>query len=80
MEADRMRRFARRPDVITVVFPGEGDRVPDFVLLRGAEVWNETQGSWIRVNEGDVLRIDDPDDVYPIAADYLEENFEEVEG
>jgi len=39
-------------------------------------VWNEPQKTWVHVNDGDYIRIDNPADVYPIAANYFAENYE----
>jgi hypothetical protein len=44
----------------------------------GAFVFNKPQNTNIRVNEGDYLRVDNPDDVYPINAEYFDANFDVV--
>lgn len=45
-----------------------------------ATVWNEPQQAWIPVHDGDYIRIDLPNDVYPINAEYFAANFDVVEG
>lgn len=42
-------------------------------------VWNEPQKTWVGVNDGDFIRVDNPDDIYPIAADYFAQNYEPAE-
>ena len=54
---------------------------PPFVRWLEGEptaVWNEPQQSWVGVNHGDYIRIDNPEDVYPINAEYFAQNFELV--
>jgi hypothetical protein len=41
-------------------------------------VWNAPQQTWVGVNDGDYVRIDDPADVYPIAPEYFAANFDVV--
>lgn len=41
-------------------------------------VWNEPQQTWVGVNDGDYIRLDQPTDVYPIAATYFAANYEWV--
>ena len=41
-------------------------------------VWNEPQQTYVGVNDGDYIRIDNLNDVYPISAEYFAENYEVI--
>jgi hypothetical protein len=43
-----------------------------------ATVYNKPQHTQITVNDGDYVRIDMPDDIYPIAAAYFAQNYDLV--
>ena len=45
----------------------------------GIQVFNKPQQTWITVNRGDYLRVDNPEDIYPIAPDYFAKNYDLVE-
>lgn len=42
------------------------------------QVWNGKHESWINVDVGDFIRVDDPDDFYPVARDTFEATYELV--
>lgn len=56
---------------------------PPFVKFQPSDgqltVWNKPQNTWVGVNDGDYIRIDNPEDIYPIAADYFAQNYEPIE-
>lgn len=66
---------------------GEVQSWPPFVKFgaRGVvdptatKVWNGVQKTWVGVNDGDYIRIDNPDEVYPIAAYYFAQNYDVVQ-
>lgn len=45
----------------------------------GVSVWNEPQQTWVRVHDGDYVRIDNPDDIYPIGADAFAELYDQID-
>ena len=78
--------YFRKPSHITVIPADELINNPelcselDILIRRESEVFNKKQNSWIAIQPGDVIRVDlAPDDVYPIALEYLEENFDEAD-
>lgn len=42
-------------------------------------VWNGEQKCYVQVNQGDFLRVDNPNDIYPISKAYFDENYTQVE-
>lgn len=78
-----MRLQARkRVGLIEVERYHASEPIPSCVQIRAdgsAYVHNVPQNSEITVNEGDYVRVDNPDDIYPIAADYFAANYDLVE-
>lgn len=73
-----MKTFESLPKQIKAIEYGK-DELPGGVEVKDGHVWNKKQASWIKINSGDFLRVDlAPDDVYPIGADYMANNFKEV--
>jgi hypothetical protein len=58
------------------------DRLHDLILIGddGATVFNKPQGVHVPVHDGDYVRVDNPEDIYPINAAYFAENYDPVEG
>jgi hypothetical protein len=45
----------------------------------GAFVFNKPQNTNVRVHDGDYIRVDNPEDIYPINAEYFKENYDVVD-
>lgn len=43
------------------------------------KIYNRLHGSWINIKQGDMIRIDQPNDHYPIDKKYFEENYLPIE-
>jgi hypothetical protein len=74
----------KKAGVIEVVQYRAGEPLPFQGLVVGsvtgeARIYNAPQDSWVTVNDGDYIRIDNPDDIYPINADYFAANYDVVE-
>jgi len=73
-------KFKSKPKVITVeqFFPHEQRWPINVICLEKDEykVWNELHESYINIKPGDWIRVDYVDDTYPIAQEYMEENYE----
>lgn len=79
-----MPKFRSKPKVITAVQIREDNKhewPPSVVLATGVDtplvVRNKLHSSDIGLKFNDYVRIDDPDDNYPIDAAYMAANYEE---
>ena len=76
-------KATRKPgDPISLHEYQPGGELPPNVTVRkdgSAFVFNPTHKSEINIQPGDFVRVDDPNDTYPITKDYFEKNFEEVQ-
>lgn len=79
-----MAKFRSKPREITAILCTEDEilDLPFLVVNRLTpggefEVYNELHNTWVKVRYGvDYLVVDDPQDVYPLAPEKLENNYE----
>jgi hypothetical protein len=81
-----MPKFQSKPKTITAVQLVEGQPLPPNVHQKfdengpgGYHVYNDLHTSWIDLKLGDWVRIDDPNDTYPIDAAYMAANYDQIE-
>lgn len=80
-----MPKFRRKPVVIEAErFDPENGQWPAPVIEKHGltvyrySVYNALHNNYIPVKPGDYIRVDKPNDVYPIAESVLEKEYEEV--
>jgi len=78
-----MALYRKRPIKIEAVEFGV-DFLPEEVVIKnsseGSMVYNELHDSWIKINFGDMIRVDQaPEDVYPIDRETFDQTYEKVE-
>lgn len=82
-------KFRSIPQDIEAIqfFAKDQNVLPAYIKIKNeagvCKVFNPLHDSWINVYEGDWIRIDIPNDIYPITADYLKSKYrpkEEVNG
>jgi hypothetical protein len=78
----KFRRIPVTSEITAERFNGEDPKVEgiQFRTEDGYfwEIHNELHDSWIKIREGDYYRTDIKGDHYPIDADYMKKNYEEV--
>lgn len=66
----KIKKYRRIPEIIEAVeFRTEDDEWPNGVALDGelnTFVWNDLHKTYIKVRDGDFIRMDKPNDRYPI--------------
>lgn len=82
-----MPKFRSKPRVITAEQFELGKKLPAKIRLSPNvstspvyEVWNGLHSSWIKLKPGDYVRIDDPNDNYPIDQETFHNTYEPIEG
>lgn len=79
-----MPQFRRKPEVIEAVQFAPGVPLPvgtqiEYGIDTPWRVWNALHESWIGFRAGDWLRVDNPEDVYPIDAATFARTYEPLE-
>lgn len=78
-----MARFQSKPKIITAIKldPDQLEAIPAHVFRDKDGDWavyNKLHDSNIKLKVGDYIRVDDPNDTYPIDADYMAANYDEL--
>ena len=69
----------KKPVEITVIRARDIDKYREEFHIEvnnaGNQVWNKPQNQFVNFNPTDYIRVDNPNDIYPINKEYFEENY-----